>query len=155
MKYYGAYRVAEDIEQALDPEIVRTIRTVVSMWSPDYIIPVPLHVSKERKRGFNQATRIAELFSHLVCPDIPIESSVIQRTRNTSPQSALSSYDQRHANVHKAFAISSSEAQTMIVGKTIVVVDDIWTSGSTMREISTVLKYNGVARVYIFTFAHG
>lgn len=156
IKYSGAHRIVDDIEASLHPEVVRTVQNVFAMWSPDLLIPVPLHPKKEHLRGFNQAERIAQLVSGLCVEPIPIDGHTIYRTRQTPPQSSFSTHAARASNILDAFHYAPKGAiEGVLRGKTVVVVDDIWTSGATGKEMAKTLKYNGVKSIYIFTIAHG
>jgi ComF family protein len=104
------------------------------------IIPVPLHPSRERERGFNQAELIATRLGR------PISTRLLRRRRNTPAQTGLSRYE-RQRNLASAF-----EARGEVQG-TVIVVDDVYTTGSTMNEIARTLKRAGAGRVEALTVA--
>jgi ComF family protein len=106
----------------------------------DLVIPVPLHRSRERARGFNQAELLA---AHL---GLPVETKLLRRRKNTLSQTGLSR-SERTRNLAGAF-----EARREIHGK-IIVVDDVYTTGSTMNEIARTLKRAGAERVEVLTVA--
>jgi ComF family protein len=111
----------------------------------DVLCPVPLHPSRERMRGFNQSLLLAEPLAR--AHHIPLEPHLLRRTQNTTPQMSLP-HEQRRANVKGAFVTDENVAQR-VVG----VVDDVFTTGSTLRECSRVLKRAGAQRVLVITLA--
>ncbi|MBN2017219.1 MAG: ComF family protein [Candidatus Cloacimonetes bacterium] len=113
----------------------------------DYIIPVPLHRTKERFRGFNQAEIIAKAISKSI--KIPILSDVIRRKKFTQTQTKLD-HTEREKNVADAFILKDSE---ILKKKSILLVDDVLTTGSTMKSIALLLKENLAAHVYVCTLA--
>ena len=106
-------------------------------------IPVPLHGSRRRRRGFNQA---ADLARHL---GLPVVHALV-RTRATSTQTALPA-DERRANVASAFRPARSAAR--LRGTTVLLIDDVRTTGATLDACATALKEAGVRRVVALTAA--
>jgi ComF family protein len=104
------------------------------------VVPVPLYRARERERGFNQAELIAQRL------DLPVDSRLLRRRKNTPSQTGLSRHE-RKRNLAGAF-----EVRRRITG-TIVVVDDVYTTGSTMNEIARTLKRAGAERVEVLTVA--
>ena len=114
---------------------------------PNLIIPVPLHRSRLRQRGFNQAVLLGRIVSqHL---SLPMRTDVLVRTRPTEPQIDLSATERR-VNVKGAFAIYKPE---QIACKRILLLDDVMTTGSTMNECAKVLKNAGAESVMAVTIA--
>ncbi|MBE5876174.1 MAG: ComF family protein [Lachnospiraceae bacterium] len=122
-------------------------REIVRM-EADVLIPVPLHKSKLRVRGYNQAELIAQELSRL--SGIPCETQIVQRIRKTIPQKELDGVG-RQNNLKKAFNIPSDVVK---LNKTIV-VDDIYTTGSTIDAVSGELKQRGIRNVYFITLCIG
>ena len=115
----------------------------------DFITTVPLHNIKLRKRGYNQAELIAKyLAKKLSIPYI----DTLKRVKNTTKQSNLSKED-RARNLKNVFEIKSKNTYNKIRGKKILIVDDIYTTGATINECSSVLTTNGANRVYSITVA--
>lgn len=114
----------------------------------DEIIPVPLHPSRRRKRGFNQAELLSEEIGRLT--GIAVNGNVIYRIRNTRPQKELDDRE-RYQNLKGAFGISASWKAK----KNVLIVDDIYTTGSTIERIARLLKNAGVQNVYFFTISIG
>jgi len=106
---------------------------------PDLIIPVPLHPSKLRQRGYNQAQILAEQLAKGL--NIEVKSDVLNRVTLTQPQSGLSR-QARLANLNNAFRLSKP---LEVKGKSILLVDDIITTGSTLEACGIVLRQAGIA----------
>jgi ComF family protein len=112
---------------------------------PDMVIPVPLHSKRLRKRGFNQSLRL----SRTIFPHIPLGIDILSRTLNTKPQTGLS-MKERHRNVRNAFETASPLPKG--VG-TILLLDDVYTTGATVRACAKALKRAGAKEVHVFTVA--
>ncbi len=114
---------------------------------PHLIIPVPLHRSRLRQRGFNQAVLLGKALSrHL---SIPMLTDALTRTRPTEPQIGLSATERR-VNVKGAFTVYRPDR---IAGKRILLLDDVMTTGSTMDECAKELKKFGAEAVFAATIA--
>jgi ComF family protein len=108
----------------------------------DYVVPIPIHKDRLRKRGYNQSLLVAEVY----CKERgECCAALLERTGKTKPQSGLSKTD-RAKNVKNAFAISDKSIS--IKGKSILLIDDIFTTGSTVDECARVLKKAGADKVY-------
>ena len=112
---------------------------------PDMVIPVPLHSKRLRKRGFNQSLRLAGT----IFPYIPLGMDILARTLNTKPQTELS-MKERLRNVRNAFETASPLPEGV---ETILLLDDVYTTGSTVRACAKVLKRAGAKEVHVFTVA--
>lgn len=104
-------------------------------------VPVPLHPSRERERGFNQALLLAQSCADYF--DRPLVSALI-RTAKTKQQASLRDTAQRHANVAGAFALTSSVS---VRGTTVILIDDVSTSGATLGAAAHALKGGGTRNV--------
>jgi ComF family protein len=113
----------------------------------DAVIAIPMHPSRRRQRGYNQAERIASAFSKEL--DVKIETSVIKRSRNTKSQVGLSARE-RAKNLTDAFTIPTPE---ITLGKTYLLIDDVTTTGATLDECAKALKAAGAEAVYALTLA--
>jgi ComF family protein len=111
------------------------------------IMPVPLHPRRLRSRGFNQSLLLARCVASKTGSDLDFLS--LRRTRFTKPQTELSSKE-RKKNVRKAFEVVAPEA---VKGKTIVLVDDVATTGSTLNECAKALKKAGADSVLCLVLA--
>lgn len=113
----------------------------------DFIVSVPLHSSKMRTRGYNQSELIAKFISkNLSIPYV----DALKRTKKTLKQSEQSK-EERRKNLKDAFEIKKSPKK--IIHSSVLLVDDIYTTGSTVSECSKVLLNYGVSKVYVITIA--
>ncbi|MBN1224936.1 MAG: ComF family protein [Candidatus Aminicenantes bacterium] len=116
-------------------------------WNLDALIPVPLHPKKEKVRGYNFAQIIAQKFARLSGFDV-LEKKLI-KIKNTPPQMSLTMAD-RSKSVKGAFAVRKREE---IEDKVILLVDDVYTTGATVRECALVLMKAGAGEVRVVTVA--
>ncbi len=115
----------------------------------DYIASVPLHKSKMRTRGYNQSELIAKYLSDKLF--IPY-ADVLKRAKKTTKQSQQSK-EERRKNLIGAFAIKSPHKYEKIKNSNVLLVDDVYTTGSTADECSKTLLNFGVSKVYVITIA--
>ena len=111
----------------------------------DYIIPVPLHISRLKERGYNQSELIASHISDFI--GVPMRTDILQRIRATQKQSGLKRHD-RILNVRDAF-----KCDTDLHGKSVIIFDDICTTGSTLQSCAAELKKSGAGAVCALTLA--
>ncbi len=111
------------------------------------MLPVPLHESSLRKRGFNQAMVVAEEMGQKLA--LPVVEGIVKRSRKTASQTTLNKAERR-SNVRGIFEIDleKPERDEAIRGETFIVIDDVFTSGATMTEMAMMLKRAGAARVF-------
>jgi ComF family protein len=115
------------------------------------IIPVPLYKGKRRLRGFNQAELIARA-AMKVCParaSFQLRSDILIRIRDTHSQIGLTGH-QRRENLRGAFAVARAE---QVTGREVLLVDDVYTTGTTASECARVLRRAGASRVWVATVA--
>ena len=115
--------------------------------SYDIIIPVPIHNNRKLKRGYNQSSLIAKELAYYL--DILYKDNVLIKKINNKPQSTKNKND-RTQNVIGAYAVKNSEK---IINKKILILDDIYTTGSTAGECAKVLKNAGAKWVDVVTIA--
>ena len=114
------------------------------------VVPVPLHARKLRQRGFNQSELIAQHAVRLgVGSGRALNSRVLQRRRETQSQIGLTRH-QRRENLRGAFAVSRPEE---IAGREILLVDDVFTTGTTVSECARVLLRAGASEIFVATAA--
>jgi ComF family protein len=117
----------------------------------DFIIPIPLHSKRLRWRGFNQSELLAKYISQNLLPtEIILENQILSRIKNTKPQMKIGHFKERQYNIKNAFFISNPEK---IKGKSILLVDDVATTGSTILECAQILKKNGAKEVFAIVIA--
>lgn len=129
-------------------EIVRKFGRFIRMWKPDALVPVPIHYTRKRERGYNQAEVLAEVIGRKM--GIPVECRLLKRVKKTLPQKLLGDAE-RQNNLKKAFKIERNDVKL----KTVIIIDDIYTTGSTVDACAAVLKSVGVKKVYFITAAIG
>ncbi|MCD6098472.1 ComF family protein [bacterium] len=137
LKYSGWKRLGRKLGVTLGEKLSR----VDFLREFHILLPVPLHNTRKRERGFNQSLVISEGVSEVL--GIPVEKKTVVRVKNTRSQTQLSEKERRK-NVYEAFKV---KAPDKITGKNIIIVDDVVTTGSTTKEITRVLKDAGARRV--------
>ncbi|MCF2680969.1 ComF family protein [Faecalicatena contorta] len=129
-------------------EINRQYKTVIRRWKPDIICPVPLHFTRQWKRGYNQAELLSKELGRLW--HLPVDGKLVKRVRATRPQKELT-HSMRKANLRSAFAVGNREN----IPENILVIDDIYTTGNTIDAVARVLKDAGARKVYFLTISIG
>ena len=143
-KYSGRAEYAKAYAMLAERELGEFVRKV----APDAFVPVPLHPKRYKKRGYNQAELFAQELSRIF--DIPVRSGYVRRIRNTIPLKTLERVE-RQNNLKKAFKINENDVKL----NTIIVVDDIYTTGSTMDALSYVMRQAGVSKIFFLTISGG
>jgi len=150
-KYRGKIQLVRPLSELL-------LLAFLNFWDRDdidVILPVPLHPSRIRMRGFNQAYLLIRSWPNLAgqyscdLSHIRIERDVLIRTVPTAPQSALDR-TQRARNIKNAFDL---DRQEVIVGKKILLIDDVYTTGATVNECGRLLRKRGARKVDVLTLA--
>jgi len=120
----------------------------------DYVVPIPLEKSREKKRGYNQAELLARVLGESI--DKPVLTRIVKRRKKTKPQFGLKK-EERFENLSGAFEVSltGEEDLLQIVGKGVLLIDDLATTGATLHECAKALKKAGVSEVYGLVLAHG
>ncbi len=142
-KYQGATYLAEPLGMLL----ADLQDEYFSFSNIDILIPVPLHPRRLRERGFNQSLLLARVISRL--KKIPLACHLLERVRYTPPQTQLSG-SEREKNVRGAFCLRSNH---FLAEKTVLLIDDVFTSGATVNECTRVLKEAGAREVQVLTLA--
>lgn len=124
----------------------------VKLWQADALVPVPVHPSRRRQRGYNQAEELAKRLAEYW--EIPMDAGLLIRTKRTMPQKNLN-FRERLANLQQAFAVKKKRLAKGEVPETVILVDDIYTTGSTIEACSRVLKAAGVKKVYFVAICIG
>jgi len=120
-----------------------------SRGEPDIVVPVPLHLLRLFRRSFNQSALLArELSAVLECP---LEEFAVRRVRRTPPQARRAGREQRLKNMAGAFHADPR----LIEGKSVLLVDDVMTTGATLASCGVALREAGARRVYGFAVARG
>lgn len=140
-KYNDRPELAQALAQIMAQEIKDN-----GLEMPDLLIPVPMHTSKLRKRGYNQASLIAKKLGQLL--DIEVANNIIEKHIATPAQAELSLV-QRRKNLKRSFKLKNK-----ITSKHVAIVDDVFTTGTTTEEIAKILKRNGVDYCQVWGVAH-
>jgi ComF family protein len=130
-KYHGKTTLATGLAQCM----IAQLRADIVDFAPDIIVPVPLHITRLRERGFNQSLLLARHIGKQLT--IPVSAMALQRIRPTSSQAQLNAH-QRRFNLHGAFAVRQALAPQKIL-----LVDDIVTTSATVRSCAKILYRQG------------
>lgn len=143
LKFGGKRYIAEPMAKFM------TDRLLEAELAADVVIPVPLHPNRKKQRGFNQSELLAEVIAEGL--RLPLDVTSVIREKDTLASSGLSGgRTAREENVKDAFAVKEKEK---IKGKTVLIVDDVLTTGTTANVLSQALKKAGAKSVYALTFA--
>lgn len=145
LKYEHVHPAAELLGELLAVPLANAVRES----GVEVIVPVPLYRSKRRERGFNQVEAMLRHAAKFLPAGVRLEGGALERTRNTASQTGLTRH-QRRANVRGAFRVRRPET---VAGRTVVLVDDVMTTGTTAAECSRVLLRAGAERVQVVTLA--
>lgn len=136
------YNYIEELSAPLAILVLSHLQAVNCPIDKNFIIsPVPMHIKKEKRRGFNQSEKIAKLISEST--GIPLSASLI-KIKETRPQMELNK-EERSQNIKGCFAVKNGEE---FKNKTVLLLDDLYTTGNTMDECAKVLKENGAKEVW-------
>lgn len=143
LKYNHLAAVAEPMGKLLSDYLMDSpVRSSV-----DVIVPVPLHRTRQRQRGYNQAALLASRMGR-AC-GLPVSEGVLARVRSTPPQVRASNLTQRRRNVADAFACHDDSLR----GASVLVIDDVMTTGATLDACARALRAAGARSVWGLTFA--
>ena len=134
--------LAKTLASILIEHFVLSGKNTNEIWENAILIPIPLDKKKLKIRGYNQSEELAKELSIVL--KIPVVSSVLIKTKSTKPQMELTKQE-REKNLQGVFKVENTDELT---GKKIFLVDDVYTTGSTMQECAKVLKENGVKQVW-------
>ncbi len=143
-KYAGRKEYAEAYAYLTEQKLGDYIRSV----QPDALVPVPLHRERFRKRGYNQAELFGAALGRRM--GIPVEAKIAKRMKNTLPQKELD-LAMRQNNLKKAFKICRNDVKL----NTIIIIDDIYTTGSTIDALAECFREAGVSRIYFLAISGG
>lgn len=149
IKYRLATEVFKEFCQIIQPEVNKKLIFYKQLLTNGLLHPVPLHSTKLKLRGFNQALLIGNFFNTIL--QLPI-INCFKRTKDTISQAEMKEKKDRYLNMRGVFA---PNGRIDVYGKEIVVVDDVITTGYTVLEFSKALKQNGATRVFAIALAKG
>ena len=140
LKYHNITRLSKPLSKLL-------LRMEIP-WA-DVVIPVPLYIDRLRNREFNQSALLAKYTAKSTGTSLLVDCLV--KMKDTMPQVGLSSRERRR-NIRNAFGVEKKE---LINGKNILLIDDVITTGATIRECSRVLKKAGAGDIHVIALSHG
>jgi competence protein ComFC len=145
------YRFVSDVSSEYISLIPAEMFTALRMLkpTPSYIIPIPLHRTRFNERGFNQAEVLGRGVASRL--QIPLWADILRRIKQTTPQVAMKDRQERLKNMEHVFSVSDSHQE--LSGQSVIVCDDVFTTGATMRQAANVLKRKGAAFVWAVTIA--
>ncbi|MDO5519582.1 MAG: ComF family protein [bacterium] len=132
-------------------QLVLHYREKINRMQVDVIAPVPVHRRRYRQRGYNQAAILAEGLGKEL--EYAVEDQLLVRSKYTAPQKTLNDKE-RFLNLEKAFKVNKKRISEY-VGKRVLLVDDIYTTGSTIEACTNVLLQAGVSKVYFISLCIG
>lgn len=164
VKYHNKREYLEYYAQ----EMAERLGAVLEAWEPQVLIPIPMHPSAKRKRGYNQAEILAKELGRRLA--LPVRCDVLKKVRKTANQKELD-HHARRSNLKGAFSVdgkytadvpaasrhgkalrrTAGEAEPGLPWERVLLVDDVCTTGSTVHEAAVVLKNAGVKCVYFVT----
>lgn len=144
LKFKGHLRAMGQIEKLIDKYLEKNTHT--SLKKSNVITFIPLYLTKQRKRGFNQAELIAKLLGHKL--NVPV-TKTLEKVRDTVEQSSLKNNVARSENIRGAFVLTNQHLND----QNIVIVDDVYTSGATTLEAIEVLRTTSPRNMIIFTLS--
>lgn len=154
--YQGPLMTAiHDLKYAGKTHLARSLGLLLASYAAQWfgevnglvVMPVPLHPARLRERGFNQSLLLARHVASRL--EVDLDYLSLRRIRSTRPQTRLTS-DERKKNVRRAFGVIEKNA---LKGRTVLLIDDVATTGSTLSECSRALKKAGVKEVYCLVLA--
>ena len=143
LKYGGLPRIADDLAAAM-----AALRPHAD--GPAALVPIPLATKRLRQRGYNQSELLARALARAW--RTPVLVDVLVRTRETPTQTALTP-ETRLANVAGAFAVANVQCPMINDHWTVIIVDDVFTTGATLAEAARALEQAGARRINGLTFA--
>ena len=146
--YRFKYRGRQEYAAYYGERMARILGKRILELRPDALVPVPIHAAKKRQRGYNQAEVLANEVGRLL--HIPVETKLIKRVQKTKPMKDLS-VQERQNNLKRAFKISINDVKL----NTIVIIDDIYTTGATIDSMAQTFMEKGVKQIYFMALAIG
>ncbi len=143
IKYQKKFLLAVELGKMLGNSLLKN----KPEWKVDIVLPVPLHSLKKAERGFNQSFYIAKGINKVT--NLPVSQSILKRKRYTESQTQKNLIE-RAENMSEAFTVKRPDK---VVGKNVLLIDDVITTGATIRECGKILKECGAANIYAASIA--
>lgn len=154
LKYYHHPYIGERLGKLLFEELMEEISglEIYTKGKPILLIPVPITSSRTKMRGYNQAFKIAQGLYHSGNKTLfELKDKIVSKKTNTLPQARIANRARRLKNVQGIFEVKNHE---IVKNRTIIVIDDVTTTGGTIQEMMKVLKHAGAKKVIGFAVAH-
>ena len=153
LKYHRHQHLGKILGNLLYTNLIEYISEIQSFsaGSTIIVIPVPVSETKRKLRGYNQSEIIAKSFCENNPSIFELNNNIICKKTNSIPQAKINNRKKRLKNIINAFSIQNKQE---IKNKTIIIIDDVTTTGGTMLEIIKLLNKNGAKRVFGFAVAH-
>lgn len=137
----------DELMELFEKEFIKNEELIREWKEQKYVIvPVPLHKKRLNWRGFNQSQEIGRRLFEIL--KIEMNNNFLKRIKNTKAQSEIKDVEARKSNIKKAFGVQGKPPERVLL------VDDVWTTGSTMKECAKVLRAGGVKKIWGVTVAH-
>jgi len=146
------YNFIRDLAQPIGQLMSKKLSQYLSENDSAVLIPVPLHKKRRRWRGFNQSELLTQVISQEL--NITVAGDVLIRQRHTLPQAKIEDARARKENIKNSFAINS-DFKGNLENKTIILIDDISTTGATLVECACVLRPFQPEQIWALVFANG
>lgn len=149
IKYRGAYEIWFEFIKAVPTSIFKKINFYKTLSEALILQPLPLHQKKLKERGFNQAILLTNFFNQFLNLSV---GNFLERKKETLSQAQMKTKRERYFNIRGSFKALNKEKT---VGKNFIVIDDVVTTGNTLKEAAKVLKKAGAKKVYALVLARG
>jgi len=146
--YRFKYKNRREYAEFFGKEISEKLGVEILRFKPDCLVPVPIHRKRLRSRGYNQAEELARIISGQL--KIPYDSKLIKRVQATAPLKNLK-LKERQNNLKKAFKINRNDVKL----DRIIIIDDIYTTGSTIDAMAKEFRQIGVNKIYFVALSIG
>jgi competence protein ComFC len=158
LKYREKQELAHDLAESLYDKLMEALAETELFENPAgninekyVLIPIPIHKNRQKERGYNQSELLAKELSLLDPSLFTLETGILKKTKETQSQVSVKNREQRLKNVHDSLSVYHPKK---IIGKNIIVVDDVTTTGATLTEARKVLRKAGAKSVLCVTLAH-
>lgn len=145
------YRFVSDLAKEFIDLVPSSFLSTFNLQPSTVLIPIPLHPARLKFRGFNQAEVLGRLIANKL--SIPVKTNILKRPKKTIPQVEMKDRKKRLKNMENVFSI----APNILISSypNIILFDDVFTTGATLRAAANVLKRAGIERVWGIVLAHG
>jgi len=160
LKYRGKRGLAKDLAESLHDKLFETLAENELFENPDgktangneyLVVPIPIHKSRQKERGYNQSELLAKELCLLNPSLFILENEALFKSKSTQSQVSVKNREKRLKNIHDSFMVKNNER---VIGKKLLIIDDIITTGATLTEARRVLLRAGAKKVWCATIAH-